>query len=193
MHNLILKLQSIGVIKFGNFEIKKDFISPFQVDFSGIVSHPEIAKALCNCLWEKAQNLNFDLLFGVPTTAACLANYLAWEHDRPLVLKRPNAAEMETKIEGSFKSGQSCLVIQDVILSGQPTLEVIDDLEEEGIKVRDVLGFFDLELGGREKIKTRGYVLHCLLSISEAIQILYDAGKLGGDHFKLATDFLEND
>ncbi len=192
MKDLVLKLHSIGAIKFGNFEIKKDFFSPFQIDFSVIISNASAAKGVCNALFEKAHHLSFDLLCGVPLFGTCLASYIAWEKGLHLVLRRQEVKGKVHKIEGSYKTGQSCLVIQDVYLSGIHTLETIEDLEEEGIKVIDSLAFIDYELGGKKKIKSRGYVPHAVIGMKEVLQILYGAGKLAGDNFKLANDFLES-
>lgn len=193
MKELILKLHSIGAIKFGTFEIKKGFIAPFQVDFSLAISHPQIAKAVCSLIWEKAKVFSFDLLCGTPLAGACFANYLAWEHDQHLVLRRPDVKEskLQTKIAGTYKTGQRCLLIHDVDLSGNTSLDLIDDLNAEGIEVRDELAFIDLGLGARKKIKARGYVPHSVLSFSDVLQILSDANKIPGNTFKLSSDFLE--
>ena len=194
MQDLILKLHAIGAIKLGTFEIKKNFMAPFHVDFKGVISRPEVAKQICSLIWEKAQHLSYDLLCGAPLIGACFANFLAWDQNLPLILRRINVKNPElcTKIEGTYKTGQRCLVIQDINLSGMDALETIEDLEGEGIEVRDVLAFIDLELGSRKKIKSRGYVPHFVLSISDALQTLFDAGKIPGDKYKIASDFLSS-
>ncbi|MDN3507043.1 MAG: hypothetical protein P0S96_07435 [Simkaniaceae bacterium] len=186
MKTLVLQLYAIGAIKFGSFEIKKDFLSPFQVDLRGVISHPKVAKELCNAFWEKAMHLSFDLIAGVPLTANCVATYLAWEQEIPLVGVHQN------RVEGVYKTGQKCLLLQDKGISGARTLDTVDLLEEEGIEVRDILTFLDLGLGAKKKIKSRGYVSHSILTMPEVLQVLFDANKLAGDNFKLASDFLEN-
>ncbi len=186
MKELILKLYALGVIKFGSFEIKKDFLSPFQVDLTRVISYPQVAKEICNALWEKAVHLSSDLICGVPLAGSYFANYIAWEQELPLV------ACHEGGVEGIYKTGQKCLVLQGALLSGTHTLDTIEMLEDGGLEVRDVLSFLDLGLGAKKKIKTRGYVSHTVIGMSEILQILFDANKLGGDNYKLATDFLEN-
>jgi len=186
MEELILQLYAIGAIKFGSFEIKKDFLSPFQVDFRGVISHPKVAKELCNAFWEKAMHLSFDLVAGVSHTASYVATHLAWEQEIPLV------AQYEGHVEGVYKTGQKCLLLQDKGFSGVHTLETVDIFQEEGIEIRDVLTFLDLGFGAKKKIKARGFVPHSVLTMPDVLQILFDANKLAGDHFKLASDFLEN-
>ncbi len=191
MKELIGKLHQIGVIKFGTFEIKRNFVAPFQVDFSKVISHPAIAKEVCAHLWKKAQNLSFDCMCGVPVTGACFANFIAWEHEQPLIVKREDP-KRTAKVEGVYKTGQRALLIQDLLLSAQPALDTVDDLEEEGIEVRDVLSFIDMEMGAKKKIKLRGFVPHSLIGMGDVLQVLFDAGKIPGDQFKLMGDFLEN-
>jgi len=186
MKELIVKLHAIGAIKFGSFEIKRDFFSPFQVDFRGVISHPDVAKEMCEALWAKAMHLSFELLCGVPVVANCLATYTAWQQEIPLVSLHEN------HVEGTYRTGQKCLLFQDVLLSGEGVLDSIDILEEEGLEVRDVLTLLDLGLGGKKKIKGRGFVSHHVIGMEEVLQVLFDAKKLGGDQFKLASDFLEN-
>jgi len=192
MEELIIKLHSIGVIKWGSFEIKKDYLAPFQVDFRVVISHPGLAKQTCALFWKEAEKFSFDLFCGVPLMGALFANFLAWEKEAPLVLRKSEAksGDLHAKIEGSYKSGQRALVLQDQFLTGNPTLDLIEDLESEGITVHDALAFIDLELGGKKKIKTRGYVPHYVITMSEVLQILMDAGRLPGDMFKLISDFL---
>lgn len=186
MKETILNLYALGAIKFGNFEIKKDFLSPFQLDLKGVLSRPLMAKEICRLLWEKAMHLSFDLISGVPLAASCFANYIAWEQDLPFV------ACHEEKVAGTYKTGQKCLVLQDCDITGSTTLNTIETLEGEGIVVRDILTFVDIGLGAKQKIKSRGYIHHATISMPEVIQILFEGGKLAGNHYKLASDFLEN-
>lgn len=182
-----LKLHSIGAIRFGEFEWKRDFFAPFQVDLSGILSYPEIAKELSSLFWDKAMHLEFAMLAGGSVVSSCLANYTAWEQDIPFV------ASSEGKVIGRYKTGEKCLLLQDVDPTGLFTLDTIDILEAEGLVIRDVLTLIDLELGAKKKIKARGFVHHALFTISDVTNVLFEKGKLGGDQYKLACDFFENE
>lgn len=192
MKNLILELQRIGVIKFGQFEVKRDFVSPFQLDFSRVLAHPQVAKGICEALWEKAGHFSFNLLCGGSVLGGCFANFIAWQNDLPHVVRRVDTKEMTTKIVGSFKSGQKCLVIEDFFLSGTPTLDTIDDLQAEGLEVRDCLALIDFGLDGKKKIKGRGFMPHSVFSMDEVLNLLFEAGKIAGDAFKLSNDFLDS-
>lgn len=192
MSELIVELYRIGAIKFGEFTIKRDFVAPFQLDFSGVLAHPKIAKEICNVLWEKANYFSFEALVGGSIIASSLTAYLAFKEERALVIRKERGKNMTSNLVGSFKSGQKCLLIEDFLLSGAPTLDSLDDLREEGLEVKDVLCLIDMELGAKQKIKMRGFIPHAIFSMSDVLEILLNAGKLAGDAFKLSTDFLES-
>lgn len=192
MRELMIKLHTLGVLKVGTFELTKDFVSPFAIECRSLISHPKVAANICHHLWEKGKNLPHDLLCGVPHVGACFANYIAWEKDVPLILCQESAAfGLQERVMGMYKTGARALLIQDSLVFGSDVLETIESLEEEGVLVRDVISLFDLELGGKQKLKKRGYVSHSVFLISEALQILSEVGKIPGDAFKLAEDFLE--
>lgn len=191
MNDLLTALYGVRAIQLGTFELKRDFFSPFQVDFASILSVPELAKAICKALWEKGRNLEFDLICGVPTIGSAFAGFISWEYEFPMVMQRLDGKE-GMQILGKYKSGQRCLVLQDTLSFGHDLLHFVDTLEEEGLKVIDTLCFIDLQVGGKKRLKSRHITPHAVIGMQQVIEILYDAGKIGGDQAKLATDFLEN-
>ena len=45
-------------------------------------------------------------------------------------------------IEGTYTSGQSVIVIEDLISSGKSSLEAVDALREEGLNVKGLISIF---------------------------------------------------
>jgi orotate phosphoribosyltransferase len=60
-------------------------------------------------------------------------------------------------VEGNFKSGDSVVVVDDVITTGGSTLQAIEKVEAEGGKVAFVIVLLDREEGGRANIEAKGY------------------------------------
>src|SRR5205807_6681581 len=54
------------------------------------------------------------------------------------------------RIEGNFSSGDSVVVVDDVITTGGSTVQAIDAIEEAGGRVAFVLALMDREEGGGE-------------------------------------------
>jgi len=62
----------------------------------------------------------------------------------------------QKRIEGNFLSGDSVVVVDDVITTGGSTIQAIDAIEEAGGHVAFVLVLVDRQEGGRENIEKRG-------------------------------------
>jgi orotate phosphoribosyltransferase len=62
-------------------------------------------------------------------------------------------------IEGNFASGQSVVVVDDVITTGGSTLQAIKAIEASGGHVAFVLVLVDRQEGGRAAIEERGHAV----------------------------------
>ena len=72
------------------------------------------------------------------------------------VRKEPKGHGAGKQIEGNFKSGDTVIVVDDVITTGGSTLKAIDAIEAAGGKIAFCLVLVDREEGGRQAIEARG-------------------------------------
>jgi uridine monophosphate synthetase len=181
-----------GIIKFGQFTLKSGIESPFYVDLRPLASDPKILKHLANFLLDMLPLDNFDLICGVPYAALPMATAMSLESHLPLIIKRKEAKQYGTKklIEGLYTKGQNCLLVEDVITSGKSLLETIPEIENEGIKVSDVVVVLDRGQGGKELLENKGYRVHTLFTIQEVCGILKEEGHLLDDEIARINDFL---
>jgi uridine monophosphate synthetase len=100
---------------------------------------------------------NFDLICGVPYAALPMATAMSLESYIPLIIKRKEAKSYGTKklIEGIYQKGQNCLLVEDVITSGKSLLETIPEIEQEDLKVSDIVVVLDREQGGKQLWKAK--------------------------------------
>lgn len=82
------------------------------------------------------------------------------------VRKEPKGHGQGKQIEGNFKSGDTVIVVDDVITTGGSTLKAIDAIEREGGKVAFALVLVDREEGGRQAIESRGIPVLSIFSRS---------------------------
>jgi orotate phosphoribosyltransferase len=73
------------------------------------------------------------------------------------------------RIEGNFITGDSVVVVDDVITTGDSTLKAIAAVEEEGAKVAFVVVLVDREEGGRANIEAKGYAVASLFTKTQLI------------------------
>ena len=75
------------------------------------------------------------------------------------------------RIEGNFNAGDSVVVAEDVITTGDSTLKAIAAIEEEGGKIAFVAVLVDREEGGKAKIEEKGYPVVALFKRSELVDV----------------------
>ena len=187
-----LECYKLGIIKFGRFTLKSGIESPFYVDLRPLASDPKILKKLANYLLEMLPLDNFDIICGVPYAALPMATAMSLESFIPLIIKRKEAKAYGTKklIEGIYEKGQNCLLVEDVITSGKSLVETIEEVENEGIKVADIVVVLDRQQGGKEKLEASGYRVHSLFNITEVVEILREVNYIDEDEVARIRDFV---
>ena len=187
-----LECYKLGIIKFGRFTLKSGIESPFYVDLRPLASDPKILKKLANYLLEMLPLDNFDIICGVPYAALPMAPAMSLESYLPLIIKRKEAKSYGTKklIEGIYEKGQNCLLVEDVITSGKSLVETIEEVENEGIKVSDIVVVLDRQQGGKEKLEAKGYKVHSLFNISEVVEILREVNYIDDEEVARIQDFV---
>jgi len=191
---LILQLHAIGAVKFGEFKLKSGIMSPIYIDLRVTVSYPEVLKMVAEAMWAKVENLNFDLICGVPYTALPIATVISVEHNKPMIMRRKEVKDYGTKkaIEGSYLPGQNVLVVEDLVTSGSSVFETIEPLQLENLKVTDIVVLVDREQGGKKHLQEKGFNLHSVITISEMLEVLESEGKLESAMTNKVREFIKN-
>ncbi|CAG0905133.1 unnamed protein product [Cyprideis torosa] len=188
----LLRAFPLGIIQFGRFTLKSGLESPFYVDLRSLASSPELLKTLSNRLLEKLGDVGFDLICGVPYAALPMATTMSLESGVPLIIKRKENKGYGTKkiLEGIYKQGQKCLLVDDVITSGLSLMETLWEIEKEGLVVKDICVVLDRAQGGVENLKEKGYNVHSLFNIHEVLDILLKHGHLDQEKADEVRDFV---
>ncbi len=82
------------------------------------------------------------------------------------VRKEAKGHGMKRRVEGNFRSGARVVVVEDVITTGNSTLEAIAAINEAGGIVGGVLVVVDREQGGRQKLEAAGVSVVSLTTTS---------------------------
>jgi orotate phosphoribosyltransferase len=83
----------------------------------------------------------------------------------------------QKRIEGNFSSGNSVVVVDDVITTGGSTIQAIDAIEEAGGHVAFVLVLVDRQEGGRENIEQRGQKVVSIFTRADLSLIQHDENR----------------
>jgi len=192
---LILKLYEIGVIKFGEFQLKSGVITPIYFDLRIIISYPSIVKEVSQEMWKCVKKLELDScdhICGVPYTALPIASVISVDNNMPMLIRRKEAKDYGTKkmVEGIFKQGQTCLIIEDVVVTGDSIYDTAELLQQQGLKVTDAVVFLDRDQGGVHNLKKRGIKLSYAFRLPEVVSMLEEEGKISSSTVAEVKKFL---
>ncbi|VVC74762.1 Orotate phosphoribosyltransferase [Aquicella siphonis] len=189
---LITSLYQIGAIQFGEFKLKSGQTSSVYMNLRKIISHPELLRGIAKAMREATKDCQFDLVCGVPYTALPIATCISLDYNIPMIMRRKEKKDYGTRqmIEGEFKQGQRCLIIEDVITTGGSIIETASELENAGLQVSDLVALIDREQGGRENLSQRKYHTHTILTLSEILQFLLQSPLLSTAEQQCAEQFL---
>jgi orotate phosphoribosyltransferase len=89
-----------------------------------------------------------DLIAGVATGAIAHGVLVAQELGLPFVYVRSAEKRhgLENLIEGYYESGQSVVVIEDLVSTGKSSLNAVDALKAAGLKVKGMVAIFSYNL-----------------------------------------------
>ncbi|NOZ34481.1 MAG: orotidine-5'-phosphate decarboxylase [Chlorobi bacterium] len=179
----ILRLHDIGAIKFGEFTLKSGHKSPFYFDLRDMISHPEILSGVANLLVDQIQDLDFDYISGVPYTALPIATLVADILDKPLIYIRKEEKAYGTKnnIIGKFEKGEKCLIIDDLITTGESLLETAEKFKNEGLEIVDFSVIIDRSNNIEQYLNKSGYKLHSLIKLDKIIEVLKENNRISND------------
>ncbi|EFJ06281.1 hypothetical protein SELMODRAFT_236575 [Selaginella moellendorffii] len=162
---LVLALADAEAVKFGEFKLKSGIISPIYIDLRVIVSYPDLLRRAL-----------------VRRRRRCRRRPVRPPLRRPLhrAAHRDEVKDFGTRkaIEGVFSSGQSCLVIEDLVTSGASVLETVEPLTAARLKVSDVVVLIDREQGGGDNLRRHGLRLHSAITLTYAVDVLVKHGRV---------------
>lgn len=187
----ILILHDIGAIKFGEFTLKSGHKSPFYFDLRDMISYPEILSGIADLLVDMIKDLDFNYISGVPYTALPIATLVSDILDIPLIYmrKEEKAYGTKNKIIGTFEKGSKCLIIDDLITTGESLMETAKKFRAEGIEVVDFGVIIDRSNNIEQKINDNGCNLHSLIQLDEILQVLENANRISKGQVEKIRNF----
>jgi uridine monophosphate synthetase len=172
-HSIIKSLYDTNCIKYGDFTLKNGESSNIYIDLRNLISHPKILKNICSLIYNRIaiQYNKKDLICGIPYGAIPYACYISTKYNYPMIMLRKEQKQHGTKkmIEGNFKRGDSCILIEDVITTGASLLESISVLEEAGLVIKQIIVIIDRQNGGMDKLLSKNYLIESLFTKDQLI------------------------
>ena len=143
---LLLQINAIKLRPENPFTWASGWRSPIYCDNRIILSYPVIRNYVREEIAKQLETLygKPDVIAGVATGAIGIGILVAEYLGLPFIYVRPEAKShgRQNKIEGQLESGQSVVVIEDLISTGKSSLNAVDALLEGGANVKGMLAVF---------------------------------------------------
>lgn len=178
--DLILQLYDVGCILFGNFVQASGAVFPYYIDLRKIISNPQLFQQVLSAYAEILKDLSFDRIAGIPYGSLPTATGLSLQLNRPMIFPRKEVKAHGTRrlVEGHFEPGETAVVVDDILISGNSAMEGAAKLKSVGLEVQDIVVLLDHEQDVKGRLQTNGYQPHSVLTISEVVATLHQAGRI---------------
>ncbi len=196
-------LFDLGAVQFGNFTVSESAVSsPIFVNPKVLISNPTALRVAAKLMQQEinlAQSLrrarvhSFNIVAGVPVGGLILASAYSLETSTPMIYARIRPEGTGKRgIEGRFTKGDTVLIIDDLITRGSSTLETASLLEENGLKVKDVIVLIDREHGAAERLRQHGYNLMSILKLDVMLTHYVSKGLISEDTYRTCAEYLRS-
>ncbi len=196
-------LFDLGGVQFGNFTVSESAVSsPIFVNPKVLISNPTALRVASKLMQQEinlAQSLRrprvhpFTLVAGVPVGGLLLASAYSLETNIPLIYARTHPEGTGKRgIEGHFTQGDTALIIDDLITRGSSILETASLLEENGLKVKDVIVLIDREHGAVERLHRHGYNLISILRLDVMLTHYMSKGLISEETYRTCAEYLRD-
>lgn len=191
--SLIVNLDEIGAVKFGEFTLKSGETSPVYLDLRLLVDRPATLRRTARMMQATAANLTFNRIAAIPMAGLPIGVAFSIAADIPLIYPRPQVKQHGTSrfIEGTYHPGERVLLVDDVITRADSKLEAIELLEAVQLEVSDLMVIVDRQMGGAEMLAEQGYRVHALLTLQEILDTLAYLDRISKDQHDFISAWLE--
>lgn len=153
--------------------------SPIYCDNRITLSYPEIRtfirQRFVDLIVEQFGDV--DVIAGVATGGIAQGALVAQELGKPFVYVRSEEKKhgLTNQIEGMIKSGQSVVVVEDLVSTGKSSLIAVNALREKGCNVKGMVAIFTYNLAvAKKNFEDADVVLRTLTNYDRLIDVAKD-------------------
>ncbi len=165
--DLAKRIKAVSLLT-GRFKLRSGKTSSFYWDKYRFESNPVLLSAIVDELHELLP-ASFDKLAGLELGGIPLATGLSLKTGKPCLYVRKAAKTYGTcnLVEGGFHTGETAVVVEDVITTAGQVCASVKQMRELGLIVQHVVCVIDRQQGGKENLKDMGCSLDSIFTSGE--------------------------
>lgn len=183
-------LMDAGCVKFGDFKLKSGLISPIYFDLRRLVGFPELLSKVADLYINLLEDLIFDHIAPIPYAALPIGTIISVKMGWSMLYPRKETKNYGTKasIEGVYQSGDSVVLLDDLITTGLSKMETIDKLNAASLNVKNIVVLIDRRSSNQQDL---GIPVRSIFSIEKLLGIYVENGLIDRDTYQNVMNFLE--
>ena len=193
LKSLALTLFDIDAVQIGKFRLHSGKQSRIYFDLRVLVSHPAALRDVTAVYRQRLETLQFDLLAATPMAGLPIGTALCLDMDRPMIYPRKTAKSYGTgkAIEGHWRVGQTAVIVDDLITSGDSIIQTISSLKTVGLRVNDAVVLIDRNQGGSDMLRQEGYNLHAIIPVDYLLDVLQAEDRISSKKYNKVLKSLQ--
>lgn len=194
---LLLQINAIKLRPENPFTWASGWKSPIYCDNRVLLSYPPIRTYIREQMARQVEKHygRPEVIAGVATGAIGIGVLVAEHMGLPFIYVRPEPKGhgRQNQIEGYAEKGQSVVVIEDLISTGQSSLKAVDALEAAELKVKGMLAVFSYGFDLAEsRFKGRDLSVHTLSNYESLISQASKSGYVDQNQLETLQAWREN-
>jgi orotate phosphoribosyltransferase len=197
---LVVGLYDRQLLQFGDFSwtLKSKRKSPIyynqrpitSVDYNLDMSPNDqrvLVQDAVNAYAQRVQRSSVEHLYGIPQATTHLIGMVGLATGRSTLWGRVGGKDYgaHASIEGTYYEGQRVLQLDDVVTNADSKIESAHSLDKAGLQTLGFVVMLDRQEGdekatGMETVRQAGYEIEAIVVLSQAVEILKQNGKIGG-------------
>ena len=171
----LIKTRSFQKTTVPSFNLASGKKSCFYFNMKKVTYFPKGEVLIGQAVYDKIQELNLKpkaiggLTMGADPIAVATA-FTSFLKDNPIeafsIRKEPKLHGMCLQVEGNVESGDSVIILDDVVTTGKSTIQAIDIAKKHGLNILCVIILVDrCEENGRQHIESKGVKVYPIFTI----------------------------
>ncbi|MGC1203434.1 MAG: orotate phosphoribosyltransferase [Flavobacteriaceae bacterium] len=194
---VLLQVNAIKLSPTKPFTWASGWKSPIYCDNRIILSFPPIRNHIRETMAKEIEKMygKPDAIAGVATGAIGIGILVAEYLGLPFIYVRPEAKGhgRQNQIEGYIESGQSVVVVEDLISTGKSSLNAVKALKEADVKVKGMVAIFTygFEIANKN-FKKGGVTLNTLSNYENLLEQALDTKYISEKELKTLSEWNSN-
>jgi orotate phosphoribosyltransferase len=173
---LLLQIKAIKLDAQQGFKWASGWNSPIYCDNRIILSYPPIRNFVREHMARQVEQLygKADVIAGVATGAIGIGMLVAEYLSLPFAYVRPEAKShgRQNQIEGKVEEGQTVVVIEDLISTGNSSLNAVKALQDANLQIKGMLAIFSYGFSTADQnFKDANIELHTLSNYKYLLEV----------------------